>query len=333
MKKTHKIAIMLGIAGLAAATGVIIWTGLDPMLKALQEAGFGILLVAIIHVVSIAIAAFGWTVIIPGKKRPSVVSYTYFMWIRAGVNNLLPAAKIGGEIVSIRLMLLRGIKKNIAIASTIVELTLSIAATFVFVAFGALLFALRVNDADFSSQLIWGLVFSSPFLAAFFFVQKYGVFSFLSKIFKVVLGDSLKDKWKDISLGAGRIDKTINSLYQRRNRILACSFWQFVSWAWGGLEIWAALYFLGHPISILEAMMIEALILGTISAAFAIPAALGIQEASYVFFGSMLGLPPHIAAALSVIRRCRDLFVYVPALITWQAFESKRIIKASKKEN
>ncbi|MCL2505250.1 MAG: lysylphosphatidylglycerol synthase domain-containing protein [Alphaproteobacteria bacterium] len=321
-KALPKLAILLGIAGLTVAIGVIIWTGWEEVLDALHDAGFGILVVAALHIVSIVIAAYGWTVIIPGK-RPSVVLYTYFMWIRAGVNNLLPAAKIGGEIVSIRLMILRGIKNNIAIASTIVELTLSIAATFVFVALGALLFALKVNDADLSSQLFWGLLLSSPFLAALFFIQKYGVFSFLSKIFKFALGD----KGKEIASGAGRIDKTINSLYKRKNRILACSFWQFASWVWGGLEIWAALYFLGYPVSIMEAMMLEALIIGTISAAFAVPAALGVQEAGYVFFGGLLGLPPHICVALAVIRRCRDLLIYVPALITWQIFESKRIIR------
>ena len=73
--------------------------------------------------------------------------------------------------------------------------------------------------------------------------------------------------------------------------------------------------------------MIEALIQGSVSAGFAIPAALGVQEAGFLVFGGMLGLPHDVAAALAVIRRCRDLLCYAPGLVVWQLHEGKRLLR------
>jgi len=73
--------------------------------------------------------------------------------------------------------------------------------------------------------------------------------------------------------------------------------------------------------------MIEALIQGSATAAFAVPGALGVQEAGFLVFGGMLGLPAETAAALAVMRRCRDLICYAPALIAWQAHEGKKLLR------
>jgi hypothetical protein len=51
-----------------------------------------------------------------------------------------------------------------------------------------------------------------------------------------------------------------------------------------------------------------------------------VQEAGFLLFGHMLGLPPEIAVALAVIRRCRDLVLYVPGLIVWQIQEGRWLL-------
>ncbi|MDD3183613.1 MAG: hypothetical protein PHD48_12550, partial [Alphaproteobacteria bacterium] len=77
------------------------------------------------------------------------------------------------------------------------------------------------------------------------------------------------------------------------------------------------------PLPLVECMMIEALIQATSSAAFIVPGALGVQEAGFLLFGSMLGLTPEIAAALAVVRRCRDFILYIPGLVFWQIQEGR----------
>jgi putative membrane protein len=319
----YRWAALLGLVGLGLATAVIVWSGWSEVLKALAQAGWGIGAVAAFHFVPLVIASAGWRVLSPGKRRPSLPMFVYFMWVRASINNLMPVARIGGEIACVRLMAAHGMRKSTAIAITVVELTLSIAAIFMFVALGVLLFALRVNDRDVSMQLAWGLILSLPLLGAMMAVQKIGFFSLLLRMFRL----AFRDKWASMAGSAARLDRAVATVYRRRKRVIACTFWQFVSWSLGSVEIWLALVFLGHPLPFAESVMIEALIQGSVSVAFAVPAALGVQEAGFLVFGGMLGLPHETAAALAIIRRCRDMLCYAPGLVVWQVHEGKRLLK------
>jgi len=70
-------------------------------------------------------------------------------------------------------------------------------------------------------------------------------------------------------------------------------------------------------------VMLEALIEAMGSAAFLVPGAIGVQEAGFLLFGNLMGLTPEVATALAVIRRCRDLILYVPGLLAWQIQEGR----------
>jgi putative membrane protein len=317
-----RVAALLGLLGLAAATCVIVWSGWGEVTQALMQSGWGILAVAAFHGVQLAVSSLSWRVLIPGKRSPSWPMFIYFMWIRASVNNLMPVARIGGEIASVRLMTAYGMRRNIAIASTLVELTVSIAAIFLFVILGVILFALHVNDHNLVMQLAWGLALSAPLVGVLFVVQRIGIFGLLSRLFNMLF----RDKWAALVGHAARIDRSVALLYRRQGRIAASFALQFIAWSLGSVEIWLSLQFLGHPLPLLTSAMLEALIQGSASAAFAIPGALGIQEAGFVLFGDMLGLPPGIATAVAVMRRCRDLLFYVPGLVVWQTHEGKKLL-------
>ncbi len=316
-----RIAAILGLAGLAVATGLIVWSGWAQVLQALAQAGWGIGAVALFHIVPLIVSAAGWRVLVSGRNRPNLPRFIYFMWVRAAVNNLMPVARIGGEIAAVRLMTAHGMRRSIAIASTIVELTVSIAAIFLFVVVGVMLFALRVNDHDAVMRMVWGVVLSLPLIIALAVVQKIGFFGLMLRLFRVMF----RDKWAAMAGDAARLDRAVGLIYRRHARVIICWMMQLAGWSLGAVDIWLCLYFLGHPLRPLEAVMIEALIQGSASIAFAIPGALGVQEAGFLVFGGMLGLPHEIAGALAVIRRCRDLICYIPALVLWQAHEGKKL--------
>ena len=317
-------AAFLGLAGLAAATVLIVWTGWTQVAAALARAGIvGIVAVSFFHCVPLVLSSAGWRALVPGKSRPSLPTFVYFMWIRAAVNSLMPVARIGGEIAAVRLMTANGLRRNVAIAATVVELTLSVVAIFLFILFGILAFALRVTDKNIVAQLAWGLLLSLPLLIGLAVVQKIGFFALISRLFHVLF----RDKWASTAGSAARLDRAVSVLYRRKTRVLVCFLLQLAAWTLGSAEIWLALVFLGHPLPLLETVMIEALIQASSSAAFAIPGALGVQEAGFLFFGGMLGLSPGTAAALAVMRRCRDLLCYAPGLVAWQLFEGRRLLK------
>ena len=276
----------------------------------------------------------GWHALLPGRSapgwgrsRPGHLFFLYLLWIRAAVNNLMPVARIGGEIVSVRVMMKHGVRKSTAIACTVVEITLSVIGQFFFALIGVGLFVMHVSDQNVTMQLLWGLLLSVPVIGALLLVQRAGVFGLMTKLFTLMF----RDKWKNFAGNTARLDQAVHTMYRRRGRVLLCGVMQFASWAAGSGEIWLAMYFLGHPLSLLECVMIEALIQATSSAAFVVPGALGVQEAGFLLFGHLLGLTPEIAAALAVIRRCRDLLLYVPGLVAWQVQEGRWLLRHRQK--
>jgi putative membrane protein len=318
-----RLAALFGLLGLAVATGIIVWSGYAQILQALAGAGWGILWTGLFHLVPMLCCVIGWQALMPGKNRPPLGFFLYVLWLRSSVNNLMPVARVGGEILAVRVMMKHGIIKTSAIASTIVELTMSVIAVFLFDVTGITLFALHVNDRSIVMQLVLGLLLSMPAIAALLFVQRIGFFALLSKIFTWMF----RDTWKKFTGNVGKLDRAVHTMYRRKQRVLICGFWQLMAWVSGVGEIWLSLYYLGHPLPFLEAFMIEALIQASASAAFVIPGALGVQEVGFLLFGHMMGLTPEISVALAVIRRCRDLILFVPGLIAWQIQEGKWLLK------
>jgi len=83
---------------------------------------------------------------------------------------------------------------------------------------------------------------------------------------------------------------------------------------------------MGSQVPLWAVLMIEALIFTLRSVAFAIPGAIGVQEAAYVLIGPLVGLPPATALALSLLKRARDVVIAVPALLVWQIGEYRRVV-------
>jgi putative membrane protein len=317
-----RLAAFLGLAGLAIATTVIVWSGWSQVALALADAGWGIALVGLYHLTVVFVSGAGWRVLLPAKRAPSLWAFVHVMWVRAAVNNLMPVARIGGEIVAVRLLSARGITRTTAVAVTVVELTLSVLAMFLFVVAGVAAFALHVGGGDTTRHLFIGLAATVPVLVAFIAVQRIGFFGLLSRVFRTLF----RDKWAETIGDINRLDRTVNVMYRRHGRVFMCGAMQLVGWIMGFAEIWMATRFVGHPLPVAESFMLEALVQGSASAAFAVPGALGVQEAGFILFGGTLGLPREIAAALAVIRRCRDLLCYAPALVWWQAQEGRRLL-------
>jgi putative membrane protein len=126
---------------------------------------------------------------------------------------------------------------------------------------------------------------------------------------------------------SARIDRAIQTLYRRRGAIARCLIWQLVGWIAGAAEVGAALWFLGKPLGIIEALIIESIIQAVSSAAFMIPGALGVQEAAFLLVGGALGLDQTAALALAGARRIRDCVIFMPGLLSWQIAESNMAAK------
>jgi len=81
---------------------------------------------------------------------------------------------------------------------------------------------------------------------------------------------------------------------------------------------------MGLPVTVSEALVIESLVQAVRGAAFAVPSALGAQEAGLIVLCGIFQIPPDQALALSFVKRAADLVIGVPGLVTLQILEGTR---------
>jgi uncharacterized membrane protein YbhN (UPF0104 family) len=97
-------------------------------------------------------------------------------------------------------------------------------------------------------------------------------------------------------------------------------------WFVGTLEVVVVLYFMGYPVSLGEALVIESLGQAARAVAFPIPGALGAQEVGFVAICALYGIPAPDALALSLAKRIPELVLGPPFLVAWHAHESRALI-------
>lgn len=306
-----------------AALGMLVALALvwreDPraVLALLHAAGPGLVLAAAVHVLPMMANARDWQTLLFGARRPTLPFMLRLVWIRESVNGLLPVARIGGEIVSFRLLKRIGLRSSAAAASLVVDTQLTLISQLVFTLIGIafLLSHATPGERQVGIDLLWGLAVLAPLLAAFALVQHVRPFERLARFFKRVTSGQISS----LVGPSARIDQSIKLIWRRRGVVLRyLLFWQPLQCLATSFEIWLALYFLGSQISFSEAVVLESLIQALSSAAFFVPGALGVQEGGFVLIGGALGLDPSVSLALAGARRLRDLVIFVPGLLAWQ---------------
>jgi putative membrane protein len=156
-----------------------------------------------------------------------------------------------------------------------------------------------------------------PLGAGFVLAQRAGTLGALARLVDRFLSGRLRV----IQLRARDLDDALAALYARHRDVAACLGWQLAGWVLGAGELWLALHFLGAPRGVLDVVALEALIQAVSSAAFFVPAALGVQEGAFIVIGAALGLDAATALALATARRLRDVVVFLPGLLAWHRSE------------
>ncbi len=308
-----------GAAGLLLAVVLIARNGLPAILRVLDIAGWRLLWLVPLRVVPLALDASGWRRLLraAGIEAPSRVYLTWAAIVRESVGTLLPVARVGGEVVGVRLLLRRGVAMAAAGASVVVELTLTMATQVTFAVIGLLILT-RYPTAGMVPRLIADALVASAIVVVVFAViqHRWGLFRLFERLLAFIVRAG-SDSLRRLVAASARIDQTIRTLYRDPRAVGGCAAWQLAGMFAGSLEIWIALRLLGQHTSVGRAVVIESLTLALQSATFMVPAGLGTQEGGFVLFGAAVGLSPQVALALSLARRARQLGLGVPALVSW----------------
>ena len=317
MKHLGRVA---ALAGLAASLWLVWRDNPVAVLGALRAAGAGLVLAALAHVLPMLANACDWRSLIRGANRPRVLDMLHLVWVRESVNSMLPVARIGGEVVSFRMLRRWGVRPSTAVASIIADMQLTVISQLLFtmVGIGFLFAHAHSGTLRLAGQLAWGVVVLTPLLVLFALVQHASPFERMTR----ALNHITSGKLAALVGQSAQIDLAIKLIWRRRAVVLRyLFFWQPLQCLLTSLEIWLALYFLGAQVTLVEAVVIESLIQAISSAAFFVPGGLGVQEGGFILIGSALGLDPSTCLALAGARRIRDLLMFVPGLIAWQFAE------------
>ena len=313
-------AFLLTLAGLALATWLIGGFGLAEVMALLGQAGWGIAAVVLFHAVQVLFSAWAWrTIAGPTVPRPGLGAFMALRWIREGVNNLLPVAQIGGEIVAARLLRRRGINLAQAVAGSVGDLTMEMLTQIAFTLLGLALLILLVGESGVGGYVLGGLAVAGGGAAAFIAAQWFGLAGWIER---GILKLSNSFGWAPLGEIAG-LDAAIRDIYRHPGRAALACLHHTVSWLLGGIEVCLALHLLGTDVGIGEGLVIEALGQALKAAGFAVPGALGVAEGGYVVVCHLFGLSPELALALGLVKRLREVVLGVPALFAWQWLESR----------
>lgn len=322
-----KLAVYIfGFAGAALFTVLLVRQGILSVGSAMRLAGWGIAAVAVFHFIPLFLDAIAWWVLFPRSERPTWQSLCWMRWIGEAVTNLVPSAAVGGDIVRARLAAIHGVPIAVAAASVIVDITLGVFTQIGFTLLGLFLLVRATGQTSFVGPTLVGVLIGLTIAAAFYFVQRVGVFRFVGTMISRLVRSP---EWQSVGQSGETLDQAVRALYGRRRGVLLCCALTVASLLASCGEIWIALHAIGIEATFLNAVILQSMAMTIRSAFFVVPGALGVQEGGYLVLGSLLRIPGDAAFAISLITRMRDLAVGIPALIAWQFIEGRRVLRRS----
>jgi len=323
MKLAGILALLLG---LLAGTLLIAHYGVAAVGEALLTIGWtGFLVIILLHLAILFLCGIAWYVLVPPAERGGPWPFVWGRLVREAGSEILPLSQLGGLVMGGLAASLAGLSGKVTAASSVVDATMELLGQLAFAALGLAILIVLHPEAPFITATALTLVGALVVVVLFIGVQRRG-FVLLERI-----AERLSRQWSATGIWApGAIQDSIRRTYERHGRLLAGFLLHLLAWIAGAFEAWIALRFMGSPLPLAAVIAIEGLLAAARGIAFAVPAALGIQEGAYVVLGGLFGLPPDTALALSLLKRARGLALGVPPLLLWQIAEGRQLLRRRK---
>ncbi|RFD19563.1 hypothetical protein DY926_10650 [Komagataeibacter melaceti] len=314
------------IAG-AFGIGLTIWMlgrfGLRDILWLIAAGGWSIPAVIIFHASQVCASAQAWRILAQTGRHPlGFMDFFALRCAREGINNLLPVAQVGGEVITTRLLARRdGLGIRRAAASTICDLTIELLSQVTFTLIGLGVLFCLVRRSHVTDELMESALAAFGLGAVFFGSQYLGAVSVVEKLLVRIAAHLGWDGVEDIR----GLHHEILGLYRTHENSLRAGALQLLGWSLGTFEVFLILDAMGHPLSLADSFVIESVGQAAKSAGFAVPGALGVSEGGYIIIGGLFGLSPQVGIALSLIKRLREIAWGLPSLLAWQVMEMRWI--------
>ncbi len=329
------LPFILTLIGVVLFCFLTLRTGIHPILVTLSKVGVaGFVLLIISQIIVNCLLGLAWK---GGIADISLPRLTASRFIRDAAAACLPFSQLGGMLIGLRATTTGNARHcttgaplcwSEGIAANIVDITTEVLGQIVFIII-ALLCLIGQNHAD---RFIWplsaGMVLLTIGVAGFIWTQHRSgaaitkVASFLAKHISADWGDSL-------TCNTEQFKTSLDAAWQRPERIALGAGLHLVSWLGSAALTWLSLLLLGAHCSFANAVAIEGVVCGIMSAGFLVPGALGVQEGAYVALGLLFGINADISLSISLLRRGRDIVIGIPVLLLWQYYEFRQLRRSA----
>jgi putative membrane protein len=323
-KRGLRLAAYLGgVLGTAVLVVLLVRSDSAAILHALRLGGWNLFWLVPYRALFFLLYAVGWYFLLLPYDSTRQAGLGYVFWVtnvREAIDRLLPVASVGGGIVGVRLLRLRGLPMAGVSATVVAEILLTLVVVLLFGALGLmLLFDINATAQSLRNSLLTLLLGSLVPLGTALLLRYGSIFGRLERFIRPFVGDQA------LSGGGAALDHEIRASLRRGGPLFLAGTLQLAAFISGSFEIWFALRLFGHPVGFSEALILESMTQSIRHLAFIIPAGIGVQEASLVLFGHALGISGELALAVSMSKRMREVLCGLPALISWQWLEGRRL--------
>ena len=310
----RRLSVLLASLGIALAAALVLHYDARGIVRAMLSIGWtGAALLLALQGGLFCLLGLAWATVQPGI-RPRLLIWGRM--VRDAATTCLPFSPVGGYVIGIRAVALRGPAWTVAAAGTIVDVTAELAAQLLFALFGVLVMVFAQPGSDLVLPLGLG-VGAALVLLVIALSQRGRIGAIAGALAVRLLGDQGRQ--------ATTLGHEAQRLYGNHLRLLGAVCLHSTGWLATGFGTWLSLHLLGMPIEVIPVLALEGLLDAVVAVVFVVPGAAGVQEAGYLGLGAVFGIPPDLALGVSLLRRAREASWGVPILALWQWQELRRL--------
>jgi putative membrane protein len=311
VRRTTGIWLVIGLIGMAAA---VAYAGAGAVAQALERLRpAGLLLLVLLHLPVVALMGAAWWLAC-GEDPPAPCSR--FLWarfVRDAAAETLPFLQFGGVLFGIRAL---GPGRIVAVRGAVsasVDGLIELGAKLPYGAAALVALLALAPHSRLERPLLLALGLTAALVVVPFLARRSlgGLLERAVGALSHRLPAMLRLDERSIGV---EVRESFEDILRQRGRLGWAFALHLLCWYLGAAETWVALRLLGQDVTWPQALAMDGAVAILRTFGLMVPAAAGVQEASYLLAAAVLGIPPATAIAAALARRARDLVLGIATL-------------------
>jgi glycosyltransferase 2 family protein len=306
VRRSTAIALILGVAALV---GAVVYAGAGAVVQAVATLRItGLAALVILHLPIVVLMGLAWWLASGNTPPASPSRFVWARFVRDAAGELLPSLQLGGVVFGLR-ALGRGRTITVGAVSASIDGVIELTAKLPYV-LAALLTLLALATQPRLARLLSLALAATGVLVGILLLARRSLSAWLQ-----ALARAISSRWPDVlsldGSGGRDVQESFDHILSQRGRLWSAFALHLGCWFLGAAEVWVAFRLLGIDLTAAQALAIDGTVVGLRTFGWMVPAAAGIQEASYLLAAAVFGISPAAAIAASFARRARDLVLGV----------------------